>query len=932
MAKKLQLGYREIEARLSLTPNHSLTPNPSPKGEGNLKGEEGLEVAYWLLHSFGKSERDIERYKEGKGVLKTFDGLLIKGLFCYQAAPTTQLTERLERLKHEPQVIKAAPKIIAVSDGTTILAYDLREKDTYENQLERMPSDFAFFYPLMDVERVHYVEESPADVKAAEKLAKLHDELRSYNEFRSDDDLHDLNIFISRLLFCFFAEDTGIFEENLFTSSIKRYTKEDGSDLTDYLNETFNIMDVSFRQQNIPSIVKQFPYVNGGLFSKHIQIPKMGMKARKLILECGELDWKDINPDIFGSMIQAVVNPEERANQGMHYTSVPNIMKVINSLFLDDLRGEYNKLNELYEQKRQMQEIGALTSKQFYEEMKTVKKKCQALLKRMSLMKFFDPACGSGNFLIITYKCLRFLEMDILRLMQKCTPQGEFLLVDASVIQLSQFYGIELLDFPHEVAMLSLWLAEHQMNTKLNENFGVNTKALPLKNITQIVCGNACRIDWNVVCPHTPDEEVYIFGNPPYLGSSMQDKGQKKDMEIVCGGFENYKNLDYIACWFYVAAKYIRKSNAKYAFVCTNSLTQGEQVALLWPNIFNLGLEIDFAYHSFKWNNNAKYNAAVIVVIIGLCMKGFSKKTIYTDSSVIQCSNINPYLLNAPNIIIGRTTYPISDLPEMIKGSMPTDGGYLLMEQNEKDELLAKYPYLCKIVKGYMGSDDFLNGKRRYCLWMNKEQYNQYKDIPELNKRFEGVARIRLESDTVTTQEYSKYPYLFRQPQYKETDSIIVPGVSSEKRKYVPVGLLDKNVVISNAAFAIYNATSLVFGIVSSKMHIVWMKTTGGRLKMDYRYSPTLCYNTFPFPKISAEKKQEIESAAENVLITREYYPEKTLAELYDPDKMPQDLREAHAKLDDIVESCYPGYPFASDEARLECLFKLYEKMTMNKK
>ena len=913
MAKKLQLGYREIEQRLADSFSNDVRAS---------------EVGYKLLYSFGKSERDIERYKEGKGVLKTFDGLLIKGLFCYQTAPTTRLTEQLERLKRDQQVVKASPKIIAVSDGKTLLAYDLRERDTYENQLERVPSDFAFFYPLMDVERVHYVEESPADIKAAEKLAKLHDELRSYNEFRSDDDLHDLNIFITRLLFCFFAEDTGIFEENLFTSSIQRYTKPDGSDLSQYLDESFNIMDLSFRRQDIPSIVKQFPYVNGGLFSKHIQIPKMGMKARRLILECGELDWKDINPDIFGSMIQAVVNPEERANQGMHYTSVPNIMKVINPLFLDELRGEYNKLNEQYEQTHQMMKIGATNEKQFYNDLKPVLRKCQTLLKRMSQMKFFDPACGSGNFLIITYKCLRFLEMDILRLMQKCTPQGELIFVDRSVIQLSQFYGIELLDFPHEVAMLSLWLAEHQMNTKLNENFGVNTKALPLKNITQIVCGNACRIDWNSICPHTSDEEVFIFGNPPYLGSSMQDKSQKKDMEVVCGRFENYKNLDYIACWFYVAAKYIQKSNAKYAFVCTNSLTQGEQVALLWPNIFKLGLEIDFAYHSFKWNNNAKYNAAVIVVIIGLCKKGLAHKTIYTNSSVLQCSNINPYLLNAPNIIIGRTTYPISDLPEMIKGSMPTDGGYLLMEQNEKDDLLNKYPYLNSVIKGYMGSDDFLNGKRRYCLWMNKEQYNLYKDIPELSKRFENVARIRLESDTVTTQEYAQYPYLFRQPQYKETDSIIVPGVSSEKREYVPAGLLDKDIVISNAAFAIYDADIFTFGLVSSKIHIVWMKTTCGRLEMRYRYSPTLCYNTFPFPNISKEKKQEIESAAEEVLITREYYPEKTLAELYDPDKMPQDLREAHAKLDDIVESCYPGYPFPSDEARLECLFKLYEKMT----
>ncbi len=573
MAKKLQLGYREIEQRLS--DSFSGRVNPA-------------EVGFQLLYSFGKSERDIERYKEGKGVLKTFDGLLIKGLFCYQPVSMFGLTDQLEQLKSNSQILKAAPKIIAVSDGKSILAYDLREKDTYENQLERLPSDFAFFYPLMDVERVHYVEESPADIKAAEKLAKLHDELRSYNEFRSDDDLHDLNIFISRLLFCFFAEDTGIFEENLFTSSIQRYTKEDGSDLSDYLDETFNVMDVSIRRSDIPSIVKQFPYVNGGLFSKHIQIPKMGAKARCIIIECGELDWKDINPDIFGSMIQAVVNPEERANQGMHYTSVPNIMKVINPLFLDELRGEYNKLNEFYEQKLQLKNIGALSQKQFYDELKPVIKKGDALLKRISKMKFFDPACGSGNFLIITYKCLRFLEMDILHLQQKCTPQGEILFVDNSVISLSQFYGIELLDFPHEVAMLSLWLAEHQMNTKQNEDFGVNTKALPLKNITQIVCGNACRLDWNTVCPHTQDEEVFIFGNPPYLGSRNQDLLQKGDMDIVFPqSYNGYRKLDYIACWFYKGAKYITQTSAKYAFVSTNSIILGEQVAILWNSLFN---------------------------------------------------------------------------------------------------------------------------------------------------------------------------------------------------------------------------------------------------------------------------------------------------------------------------------------------------------
>ena len=916
MAKKLQLGYREIEARLSLT------PSPSPKG---------MEIAYWLLHSFGKSERDIERYKEGKGILKTFDGLLIKGLFCYRATSTMQLTKQLELLKQDEQVLKAAPKIIAVSDGKSILAYDLREKDTYENQLERLPSDFAFFYPLMDVERVHYVEESPADIKAAEKLAKLHDELRSYNEFRSNDDLHDLNIFISRLLFCFFAEDTGIFEDNLFTSSIQRYTKEDGSDLADYLAHTFNIMDVSLRSAETLSIIKQFPYVNGGLFSKRIQIPKMGAKARRIIIECGELDWKDINPDIFGSMIQAVVNPEERANQGMHYTSVPNIMKVINPLFLDELRGEYNKLNEQYEQKLQLKNIGALTTKQFYDELKLVVRKGDALLKRMSRMKFFDPACGSGNFLIITYKCLRFLEMDILALQRKCTPEGKILFVDNSVISLSQFYGIELLDFPHEVAMLSLWLAEHQMNTKLNAEFGVNTRALPLKNITQIVCGNACRIDWNEVCPHTPEEEVFIFGNPPYLGSSMQNDEQKADLEYVCGRFQNYKNLDYIANWFYLGTLYIKDSKARCAFVSTNSICQGDSVALLWPNVFDKGVEIDFAYQSFKWTNNAKYNATVMVAIIGLSIISKEEKLLYNSSGqCTKCKHINAYLLDGPNIIINRIGSSISNLPEMVFGNKPTDGGYLILDQYERDSILNDYPQAERFIRKYHSADSFLYGDIRYCLWVTEKDAGIAYTIPPLKERFEKVKEFRLKSKADSTILYADRPYLFKQRAHKDTDSIIVPRVTSERRQYVPIGLLTKDTIISDAAQAIYDANIFIIGILCAHIHVVWLSAIGGKLETRYRYS-SLVYNSFPFPKISAEKKQEIESAAEDVLITREYYPEKTLAELYDPDKMPQDLREAHAKLDDIVESCYPGYPFASDEARLECLFKLYEKMTAKK-
>ena len=911
MAKKLQLGYREIEQRLV---------------DSFASGVNPAEVGYQLLYSFGKSERDIERYKEGKGVLKTFDGLLIKGLFCYQPVSMFGLTEQLEQLKTNPQIIKAAPKIIAVSDGKTILAYDLREKDTYENQLERLPSDFAFFYPLMDVERVHYVEESPADIKAAEKLAKLHDELRSYNEFRSDDDLHDLNIFISRLLFCFFAEDTGIFDENLFTSSILRYTKEDGSDLSQYLDESFNVMDLSLRHSDIPSIVKQFPYVNGGLFSKHIQIPKMGAKARRIIIECGELDWKDINPDIFGSMIQAVVNPEERANQGMHYTSVPNIMKVINPLFMDELRGEYNKMNEQYEKLLQMKNLGALKEKDFYAKCRPISRQCDALLLRMSKMKFFDPACGSGNFLIITYKSLRFLEMDILSLQQKCLADTQTMFVDNSVITLNQFYGIELLDFPHEVAMLSLWLAEHQMNTKLNENFGVNTKALPLKNITQIVCGNACRIDWNTVCPHTKDEEVFIFGNPPYLGSRRQDESQKKDMELVFK--KDFGELDYIACWFMIGAKYIKGTKAKYAFVSTNSICQGLQVALLWKRVLQDGLVINFAYKSFKWQNNAKYNAGVTCVIVGLASENIvSKRLLFDIEQCKEVKNISPLLMDGPTIFVESATTPICKwLPQMNFGNMPADGGKLILSDDEKKELIEKEPKAEKYIKPLIGAEDFINGKRRWCIWLYNEDAKEYLSIYQFAKRIEELKVIRKQS---SRPQLAAISHLFAQiTQPMGLSFILIPRHSSENREYIPFGYYEKNNIAADSCMVVGTNDISLFGLLASKLHMVWVKTVGGKLETRYRYSAQLCYNTFPFPKISDEKKHEIEAAAEDVLITREYYPEKTLAELYDPDKMPQDLREAHARLDDIVESCYPGYPFASDEARLECLFKLYEKMT----
>lgn len=919
MAKKLQLSYKEIESRLE---------------SFKTKVVPASEVGYEILKAFGKSEKDVSRYKEGKGILKTFDGLLIKGLFCYQTVDTLHLTTRLEALKADAQVKKAAPKIIAVSDGETLLAYDTRENDTYEQKLVKMHSDFGFFYPLMNVERVHTTAENPADVKAAEKLAKLHDEIRAYNEYNSDDDLHDLNIFITRLLFCFFAEDTGIFAENLFTNFIKQFTKEDGSDLGEILGQAFQVMNVpnKERSEELTKEINQFPYVNGGLFASDIPIPKMGYKARKIIIECGDLDWKDINPDIFGSMIQAVVNPDVRAKEGMHYTSVPNIMKVINPLFMDDLRGEYKKLTDFYDQKKNLYDMSVLSINQFVAECKPIVRGCDRLLLRMNKMKFFDPACGSGNFLIITYKQLRLLEMDILHLRKKCQPEQMIDFIDGSCIHLDQFYGIELLDFPHEVAMLSLWLAEHQMNNKFHADFGVNVAALPLHNIDQIKCGNACRMDWEVVCPHTKDEEVFIFGNPPYLGARLQDVDQKEDMQVAVGADLAYNNLDYISTWFYKGTNYVKNTKAELAFVTTNSICQGEQVPLIWDYIFSQDVEIFFAYTSFKWSNNAKYNAGVTCVIIGLRSCRTGKKCLFYNGEVREVDNITPYLTAAKTNIITKKFVSISDFVEMSFGSMPNDGGFLLLDQQEKDEIMKSDPNCEKFIHPLLGAQEFIRGEKRYCLWIMESNYEEADAIQVIHKRIQKCQQTRLASKRASTQKLAEKPYSFGEVRYKETECIIVPGVSSENRKYIPIGYLDKGTVITNSAFAIYDASLWLFGILTSEMHMVWVRTVGGRLETRYRYSAGLCYNTFPFPSISDTKKSEIEEAATNVLLARENYPEKTLADLYDPEKMPEDLRAAHEELDAIVESCYPGAPFPNDEARLECLFKLYEKMTADKK
>lgn len=916
MAKKTQLGYQEIEKRLRIFKEQAIAPD---------------DVPYRLLYCFGKTEADIRRWQEGKGVVKTFDGLLIKNLFAYCPSSAMDMTADLEQMKSDPRVLAAKPKIAMVSDGETVLAYDLRENDTYENRLAGLCYDFNFFYPLADVERVHNVEESPADVKAAEKLAKLHDEIRAFNEFTSDSDLHDLNIFISRLLFCYFAEDTGIFPDNLFTNSIKSYTLDDGSDLSHYLAEAFAIMDLSEKERpkDTKALVRHFPYVNGGLFHHRIQIPNLSLRARKIMIDCGGLNWKEINPDIFGSMIQAVVNPEVRANQGMHYTSVPNIKKVINPLFMDELRGEYDQLRTKLETLKRSRDIGEIPDSKYRKEVQPITKACNALLNRMSRMKFFDPACGSGNFLIITYKELRLLEMDILRLQKDCTGQLDLMMIGNSKISLQQFYGIELLDFPHEVAMLSLWLAEHQMNRLLLETFGINTQALPLQNITQIKCGNACRMDWNEVCPHTKDEEVFVFGNPPYLGVSLQTSDQKNDMKIAIGKYNGYKKIDYIGVWFIKGAEYISQTNSRCAFVSTNSICQGEIVEPLWSAIYKSKVSIDYAYTSFKWKNNAKKNAAVICVIVGLSFQS-KQKILFSRGNKRIVKTISPYLTEGSELVVSKQTKPISSIPCIIRGCMPYDGGNLILTTSEKNELLAELGHGNYFRELYSAAD-YINGKIRYCLWIPDHEKDNAIKNPNIKERIRRTREMRLSSSDEGAITLAEKPYQFREFISCDDNTLVIPSTSSENRPYIPMGYANSGMVVTNAMYMIQSCPVWVFGICSSMMNMVWMKTIGGKLKSDYRYT-SLCYNTFPFPKLTEAKKKEIEEAAEDVLLTREDYPGSTLADLYDPDRMPEPLREAHHRLDDVVESCYPGYPFANDEARLECLFKLYEKMTKAKK
>ena len=865
------------------------------------------EFIYDFLSVYDFPKATITKLRKGTNNLAKEPGAvyLKNRLYYRQVTADGNLMQHFADLKQKVEQLGAKPRYIMVTDFENVLAEDTKTGDTLDVEFDRLPQKFEFFLAWNGIEKADFDKENPADIRAAERFAKLYDVVVKDNP---DAGLHSLNLFLIRVLFCLFAEDTDIFEKNLFTNRIKELTKEDGSDLDHFFKTLFGVLDVekNNRSANIPSWLADFPYVDGDLFKDPHESLKFTQHSRKLIIDAGEkLEWDQINPDILGSMIQAVASEDSRSHLGMHYTSVPNIMKVIKPLFLDDLRQEFEKA-------------------------KGNEKKLSSLYDRIGKIKFMDPACGSGNFLIITYKELRQLEIDILKELNGM----EIATMYVPSVTLDQFYGIEIDDFACDVTRLSLWIAEHQMNKKLQQEIDNAVRpTLPLQHAGAIVCANALRIDWNEVLPHDKDDEVYLFGNPPYLGYSLQDKEQKDDIRSVFGQMKGCGFLDYISGWFKLASDYIEHTDARCAFVTTNSIAQGMQVSVLWKYLLSK-IQLIFAYKSFKWTNNAKNNAGVIVSVIGLCDKHsiVPTKRLYDSNLYREVSNISPYLTDGGNTVVVSQRNSIFAMPKMLLGSTPRDDGGLIFDEEEYQSAINDYPELKPFFKFYIGSKEFLNSKKRYVLWISYQDYKSIQQNELVAKRIAIVRNFRLKSKRATTRELAAKPYEFSEVRWKPTNAIVVPSVSSGNRLYAPLGFVQQDTVIANSANTIYDAPLWLMGILSSKMHMIWLQTVGGRLKNDYRYSAVLVYNTFPVPALSTRRKNEIVELVWKILDIRDEEA-GTLTELYgsplaekNPKPMNPRLLSAHQELDEVVDRAYRDRPFKDDNERLSLLLNMYSQ------
>lgn len=902
---------------------------------------DAAEFPFAFLAAFGNKDTTLKRLRAGNN--NTSDvpgGMLQRSNIHIAVGESGRVGEALNALRASPATTKAKAKFILATDGQTLEAEELLTGETIASAYADFPDHFGFFLPLAGISTLKEIKDNPVDVRATGRLNKLYVELLRENpDWATDERRHDMNHFMARLVFCFFAEDTNIFHgRGLFTRTVEQMSDRDGTNTHTVIAEIFRAMNVPTRHGNaLDSLYRvaaqlrpwadQFPYVNGGLFSGSTEVPKFTGMARTYLTHAGKLNWCEINPDIFGSMIQAVADDDERGALGMHYTSVPNILKVLNPLFLDDLRAHLAEAGDN-------------------------KIKLLNLRKRMARIRVFDPACGSGNFLVIAYKQMREIEYEINRRREETHL--------ASAIPLTNFRGIELRDFPAEIARLALIIAEFQCDVLYRGQKDALAEFLPLDAKNWIVCGNALRLDWLSICPptgtrvkvlgddlfNTPLEqaeiefkneggETYICGNPPYKGSQGQTDSQKADLQAVFSTHtKNWKSLDYVAGWFMKAAEYGTETDAATAFVSTNSICQGRQVATLWPLIHGTRHEISFAHTSFKWANLASHNAGVTVAVVGISTRPAALHRLFSiadDGSVVvrETSHINAYLTPGANVVVDARPEPLGQLNSMSFGSMPNDGGHLLLNVQEADTAIRVHGVNANFIRPFLGSEEFIRGKERRCIWVGDDALTPATRNEWLAQRFDAVRRQRAASGRETTNALAGQPHRFGEVRQTGNETVlIVPSVSSESRPFLPVGLLARGSIVSNLAFALYDAPLWNMALIASRLHLVWIATVCGKLKTDFRYSNTLGWNTFPVPLLTEQNKADLTRCAENILLAREAHFPATIADLYDPDNMPDNLRHAHERNDEVLERIYIGRRFKNDTERLEKLFELYTKMT----
>ena len=886
----------------------------------NYDGKEMAESqTFWndFFFVFGVTRREVAAFEESVKKLSGHSGridLFWPGkLLVEQKDPTKELNEKVQeqafdyfhQIKPEEK-----PQYIILCNFKTFVLIDLEEKDPSLRrkiiQLDELPQKINLFSFIVG-EKSQFEELNEIDIKASRLMADLYESLAGKNP-----EYATLDIFSIRLLYCLFADSTQIFNQNAFRKYVLN-TREDGMDVGPMLSLLFQKLDQPRGSGDIN--FKHFPYINGNLFGDRIDIPVFDSESRALLLKCCEFDWGQISPAIFGSLFQNISDPERRRALGEHYTSETNILKILNPLFLDNLKQELSKAPT------------QIQLKQF--------------LSKLAKLKFLDPACGCGNFLVVAYRELRRLELEALKELYADSKARELDVNILSEVNVDQFYGIEIAEFPAKIAQVALWLTDHQMNLELSKAFGGYNPRIPLTHSAMIVTGNALRIDWNKVIP--AKELNYIMGNPPFVGARLKSEEQKDDIEIIFNQKEGKNDLDYVACWYKKAAE-IMQINPKIisAFVSSNSIVQGIQVTPLWTELLKAGVHIHFAHRTFSWDNEAGDKAAVHCVIIGFALFDIPDKKLWdyfdikdTQGVCKQVSKINPYLLELDNALVKARKKPITERESMSFGNMPNDDGNFLFSPEEKERFLNEEPRAEKFFRPLLGANEFINNIPRYCLWLKDVLPSEFKHLPKIQERLKEIKEFRLKSTRSATQKLADTPYLFAEIRQPSTDYLLIPRVSSERRKYIPIGYINKKTIATDAVFTIENATPYLFGILTSIMHMTWIKYVCGRLESRYRYSNTLGYNTFPFPLSPSQAKQDkVSAAAQQVLDIRKIYLDKgqSYADLYDPDLMPIDLLKSHKNLDKAVDQCY-GFKtkeIGGDSERIAFLFQLYLKQAEN--